>query len=134
VSVVLRSVPPQYTPAVWLGATVVGMLLDLVQTLVHNGNMAVNIHEAKTTFSKLLQRVAAGEEIIIAKAGVPVARLVPIHREQPKRPLGLYRDQIWIADDFDAPLPSKILAGFLGEDLPAQKPARPATAKRRKRA
>jgi prevent-host-death family protein len=77
--------------------------------------MAVNIHEAKTHFSKLLRRVAAGEEITIAKAGVPIAKLVPASTTK-KRELGLYSGQIWIADDFDAPLPDDILAGFLGEE------------------
>ena len=83
--------------------------------------MEINIHEAKTNFSKLLQRVAAGEEITIAKAGVPVARLVPIEPKNVKRKLGLYKGQIWMADDFDAPLPDDILAGFLGEEPPAKK-------------
>lgn len=76
--------------------------------------MEVNIHEAKTHFSKLLQRVAGGEEITIANAGVPVARLVPIKPNGSKRKLGVDNGLIKIADDFDAPLPEKILAGFLG--------------------
>jgi prevent-host-death family protein len=78
--------------------------------------MEVNIHEAKTNFSKLLRRVALGEEITIAKAGVPVAKLVPVQAAQTKRPLGLFKGEIWMADDFDGPLPPDILAGFLGED------------------
>lgn len=78
--------------------------------------MEVNVHEAKTQFSRLLQRVAAGEEITIAKAGVPVARLVPIEPRSKKRKLGIDRGRIWIADDFDAPLPDDILAGFLGTE------------------
>ena len=75
----------------------------------------VNIHEAKTHLSKLLRRVLAGEEIVISRAGKPVARLVPV--EEPKRPreLGKHRDEIWIADDFDAPLPPEIQAYFEGE-------------------
>jgi prevent-host-death family protein len=83
--------------------------------------MEVNVHEAKTHFSKLLQRVAAGEEITIAKAGVPVARLVPVEPPKGKRKLGIDRGKIFIADDFDAPLPDDILAGFLGEEPPAPK-------------
>jgi prevent-host-death family protein len=79
--------------------------------------MEINIHEAKTNFSKLLQRVALGEEIIIAKAGMPVAKLVPVYANKPKRTLGLYKGQIWMADDFNGPLPDDILAGFLGEEL-----------------
>jgi prevent-host-death family protein len=78
--------------------------------------MQVNIHQTKTNLSKLLQRMAAGEEIIIAKAGVPIAKLVPILAESPKRQLGLYRGEIWIAPDFDAPLPDDVLAGFYGEE------------------
>jgi prevent-host-death family protein len=99
--------------------------------------MEFNVHEAKTNFSKLLQRVALGEEIIIAKAGKPVAKLVPVYEDKPKRPLGFYKGQIWMADDFNAPLPDDILAGFLGEELPPGKiPAKteqPASQKRKKR-
>ena len=86
--------------------------------------MEVNIHEAKTHLSRLLQRVADGEEVIIAKAGVPIARLVPIEPKRKKtRPLGMDRGKIWIADDFDAPLPDDLLAEFYGGELP--KPERP---------
>jgi len=66
--------------------------------------MEVNVHEAKTQFSRLLQRVAAGEEITIAKAGVPVARLIPVEPKSEPRKLGIYGDSILIADDFDAPM------------------------------
>jgi prevent-host-death family protein len=76
--------------------------------------MEVNIHDAKTNLSKLLQRVAVGEEITIAKAGVPIARLVPVRQAGPKRQLGAYRGRIHIADDFDAPLPADILDAFDG--------------------
>jgi len=62
----------------------------------------VNIHEAKTHFSKLVTRVMAGEEVVIAKAGKPVAKLVPVIPEKKtKRPFGLDKGKIWIADDFD---------------------------------
>ena len=67
----------------------------------------VNIHEAKTHLSNLLERVKAGEEVIIAKAGHPVARLVSYH--PPKRkitPPGAMRGEIHIAEDFDEPLDS----------------------------
>jgi prevent-host-death family protein len=74
--------------------------------------MKVNVHEAKTNFSKLLQRVAAGEEITIARAGVPVAKLVPAQPRREKRKLGIDEGKIYIAEDFDAPLPDEILAGF----------------------
>jgi prevent-host-death family protein len=80
--------------------------------------MAVNIHEAKTHFSRLLQRVAAGEEITIARAGVPVARLVPIGQKENRRPLGFARGEVWVADDFDAPLPDALLKQFYGGTLP----------------
>ena len=75
---------------------------------------AVNTHEAKTQLSRLLRRVAAGEEITIANRGVPVARLVPVEAQQGKRQLGFYGDTIKIPDDFDAPLPDEILDAFEG--------------------
>jgi prevent-host-death family protein len=109
--------------------------MDLVHDLVHNAVMEVNIHEAKTNFSKLLQRVALGEEVIIAKAGVPVAKLVPVSDAQGKRPLGFLKGEIWMAEDFDAPLPPDILAGFLGEEEAVKQPvmkAQRAKAKRKK--
>jgi prevent-host-death family protein len=96
--------------------------------------MEVNIHEAKTNFSKLLQRVILGDEIIIAKAGVPVAKLVRYVSKKGKRPLGFYRGQIWMADDFDAPLPDDILAGFYGEELVERKTVKRASARKRKKA
>jgi prevent-host-death family protein len=96
--------------------------------------MEVNVHEAKTNFSKLLLRVALGEEVVIAKAGVPVAKLVPVQTKQGKRPLGFYRGQIWMADDFDAPLPDDILAGFYGEDAVERKSAKRTSQKKRKKA
>jgi prevent-host-death family protein len=74
----------------------------------------VNTHEAKTQFSKLLRRVAAGEEIVIANRGVPVARLVPIVAHNRKRHLGAYGDTIKIAADFDGPLPQELLDLFEG--------------------
>jgi prevent-host-death family protein len=63
----------------------------------------VNIHAAKTHLSRLLARVASGEEVTIAKAGVPIARLVPVAPSQNDCPLGVEKDSIWIAADFDAP-------------------------------
>lgn len=95
--------------------------------------MEFNVHEAKTHFSKLLQRVALGEEITISKAGVPVARLVPVRPSEGKRPLGLFKGEIWMADDFDAPLPPDILAGFLGEEEPEKHTAKKALQPRHKR-
>lgn len=74
----------------------------------------VNIYEAKTNLSKLVDRAAAGHEVIIAKAGRPVARLVPLN-VPPRRVGGRLKGKIWIAPDFDAPLPEDILAAFEGE-------------------
>lgn len=75
----------------------------------------VNIHEAKTHLSRLVEEVAGGNEIVIAKAGRPVARLVGIEDVSSPRPRGLLRDKIWIADDFDAPLPEEVLRSFTGD-------------------
>jgi prevent-host-death family protein len=72
----------------------------------------VNIHEAKTQLSRLLAQVAAGEEVVIAKAGKPVARLVPVTGERSGRELGVDQGRVVIADDFDAPLPDEMLARF----------------------
>ena len=63
----------------------------------------VNIHEAKTHFSKLLARVSAGEEIVIARAGKPVARLAPIAPGTPKKRVpGIDKGKIWMAKDFNS--------------------------------
>ncbi len=72
----------------------------------------VNVHEAKTHLSRLLNRVLAGEEITIAKGGKPVARLVPIETPPREREAGLDVGRIWIAEDFDAPLPDDVLESF----------------------
>jgi len=77
---------------------------------------AVNIHAAKTHLSRLVERAASGEEIIIAKNGKPVAKLVAYREELGPRIMGSMRGQIWISDDFDDPLPPDILAAFYGED------------------
>lgn len=76
----------------------------------------VNLYEAKTHLSKLVDEASAGEEIIIAKAGRPKARLVSLEKAKRARKPGALKGQIWIAGDFDDELPSEILAGFLGED------------------
>jgi len=75
----------------------------------------VNVHEAKTHFSKLLTRVQTGEEIIIAKAGRPIAKLIPIPLERKPRQPGTAKGKLWIAPDFDAPLPEDVLKSFEGE-------------------
>lgn len=74
----------------------------------------LNIHAAKTHFSRLLEEVAGGEEIIIAKAGRPVARLVPIEAPTSQRKLGILKDKLLVPDDFDAPLPDDLIAAFEG--------------------
>jgi prevent-host-death family protein len=73
----------------------------------------VNIHEAKTHLSKLLARVATGEEVVISRAGKPVARLVSVVKPSRKRVPGRDEGTGFIADDFDAPLPKEVLTHFL---------------------
>ena len=79
--------------------------------------MEVNVHEAKTHFSKLLQRVEAGEQVIIARSGKPVARLVAIKPKRAARPLGTGKGDFVVPDDFDAPMPD-FEAEFYGEAPP----------------
>lgn len=86
--------------------------------------MEVNIHEAKTQLSRLLKRVEEGEEITIARAGVPVAKLIAIAPANVVRPLGAMEGQIYIAEDFDAPLPDDLLGLFYGEEPKRKKPTR----------
>lgn len=74
----------------------------------------VSVHEAKTHLSRLLNRAATGEEIIIARAGKPVARLVPVQPSAGRRSPGIDAGKLWIADDFDTPLPDDILKDFEG--------------------
>ena len=74
----------------------------------------VNIHEAKTHLSRLLVRVMGGEEVIIAKAGKPVARLVPIDEAPEQRKPGTAVGEIVISPDFDVPLPDDLLESFEG--------------------
>ncbi len=75
-------------------------------------SMTVNIHEAKTHLSKLLVQVANGEEVIISKAGKPIARLVPITEKPKKRTPGSAKGKVIIEKNFDAPLPKHILKAF----------------------
>ena len=74
----------------------------------------INIHEAKTHFSRLVDRAAAGEEIVIGKAGVPVARIVPLKGKRRKRRLGLFAGAVRIRKDFDE-LPDDIRIAFEGD-------------------
>lgn len=75
----------------------------------------INLYDAKTNLSQLVERAARGEEIVIAKAGRPLARLVPLSQRTEPRPLGLFRGQATIEADFDAPLPDDMAAAFRGE-------------------
>ena len=76
----------------------------------------VNIHAAKTHLSRLLDAAASGEEILIARAGRPVARLVPLEgtAAPQQRQLGRLAGQVTVPKDFDAPLPEDVLNGFEG--------------------
>lgn len=77
-----------------------------------------NVHEAKTHFSRILARVQAGEEVIIARAGEPIARIVPIQVARPREP-DTEAGRLWVAEDFDGPLPPDLLETFEGgEDRP----------------
>jgi len=75
------------------------------------GDIIRNLYEAKTHLSELVDRAAKGEEIVIAKNGVPMARLVPLEKK-PKRVPGGWEGKVWIAADFDAPLPDDLLRAF----------------------
>lgn len=73
----------------------------------------VNIFEAKTNLSKLIEQIEqGGEDIVIARAGKPVARLTTVEPAQKPIRFGLMKGEIWVADDFDAPLPDEILREF----------------------
>ena len=75
----------------------------------------VNIHEAKTRLSKLVERAEAGEEVVIARAGKPAAKLVPLAKTRGRRRLGLLDGKFRIPEDFNAPLPELVLRAFEGE-------------------
>lgn len=76
---------------------------------------AINIHAAKTQLSRLVDEAAAGKEIIIARAGKPVAKLVPLApASQRRRVLGRLAGQLAVPKDFDAPLPNDVLDAFEG--------------------
>jgi prevent-host-death family protein len=75
----------------------------------------VNMHEAKTHLSRLVERVEAGEEIVLSRAGKPVARIVAVRPPSGSRTPGALRGRIRISDDFDAPLPDEMASAFAGE-------------------
>ena len=74
--------------------------------------MTINIHEAKTHFSRILKRVAMGEEIVIAKAGKPIAKVSPYAQDERERVPGKDQGLFTVPEDFDAPLPDDVLAKF----------------------
>lgn len=78
------------------------------------GTVIINIHEAKTHLSRIVDEVAAGAEVVIAKAGKPMARLVPLTTTTPTRKLGLLKGRIRVPDDFNEPLPEAVLRDFEG--------------------
>lgn len=75
---------------------------------------SVNIHQAKTHFSELVARVERGQEVVIARAGKPVARLVPHETRRPAPVFGADRGKFTVPEDFDSPLPDEVLATFEG--------------------
>ena len=77
--------------------------------------MVVNIHEAKTHFSRLVDRAAAGEEIVIGKAGKPVAKLVPYSESKEPRQPGGWEGRVWMSEDYDEWTPD-LEAMFYGDD------------------
>jgi prevent-host-death family protein len=74
----------------------------------------VNLHSAKTHLSRLVDQVAAGGEVIIAKAGKPMARLVPFKSAPRRKRLGLLKGKLKVPDDFNAPLPASVVRRFEG--------------------
>jgi prevent-host-death family protein len=89
--------------------------LTKVARLVYRRDVVtLNLYEAKTQLSTLVDRAAAGAEIIIAKNGRPMAKLVPIRDRSRRRP-GRAKGKIWMAADFDAPLPRDVLDAFIGD-------------------
>ncbi|HVG07064.1 MAG TPA: type II toxin-antitoxin system prevent-host-death family antitoxin [Thermoanaerobaculia bacterium] len=86
-----------------------------------------NLDEAKTSLSQLVDRAARGEEIILCKAGKPLAKLVPYQQNPKPRQPGGWEGQVRISEDFDAPVPLEIQAAFKGVDEEIPAPAREGT-------
>lgn len=74
--------------------------------------LTITLQEAKIQLSRLIEKVAAGEEIIIAKAGKPIAKLVPLHSTPSARSLGIFQGKLKIPGDFDAALPEEVALRF----------------------
>jgi prevent-host-death family protein len=72
----------------------------------------INLHAAKTSLSRLVDDAVAGQDIVIAKAGKPMVRLVPVARESARRGFGADKGKIRVSDDFDAPMPPDVLRSF----------------------
>lgn len=75
----------------------------------------VNIHQAKTNFSQLINRALKGEEVVIAKSGIPIIRLTPYEKKSTPRKGGQLKGLLIVEDNFDDPLPEELLKGFYGE-------------------
>ena len=75
----------------------------------------INIHNAKTNLSRLIEKAAKGDEVIISRAGEPVAKLVPIKTAAPRRRKGLLKNKIKIRPGFYKPLPDEVIAAFEGK-------------------
>ena len=86
--------------------------IDLVHDLVYYVHVVVNIHEAKTHLSRLINRVLSGEKIIIAKNGTPLIKMTPVDQNMMKRKPGLSKGKITYTADFADPLPDDIAAEF----------------------
>lgn len=111
-----------------------GLTKNLVNRMLL-GMVSFNIYEAKTQLSKLIRQVRAGEEVIIADAGVPVAKLVPIEPPKTARVLGVDRGKIWTAPDAFEPLTGDDLAAWDGalfpeSRAPTQRPSKPVRGRR----
>lgn len=76
----------------------------------------LDLDEAAADFEAVVERAAAGESLVIAKDGRPLVRLVPYESRKPERVPGLLKGKVWIADDFDDPLPDDMLKAFYGDD------------------
>src|SRR5437016_4331407 len=89
------------------------------------GVKKITVEHAKNHFSQILAQVEAGEEITIIRSGIPVARLVRMDKPKKRRKLGMHQGSVWVADDFDAPLPAEILDAFEGKKPKARNRAKP---------
>ncbi len=96
--------------------------------------MMINIFQAKTQLSKLVEMAERGEDVVIARAGKPVARLTQLEPRKPKIRFGGLKGKIWVADDFDAPLPPEVLAEFEGDIFPREHTEKDQAAQRKRKA